>query len=491
MRSRVPVWLAAAGLTTIAALGAPAPVLGHQLIGRVESPLPLAAYLGGAALAVGLSFAFVILRDVRAPAPGASVVVSVPAWLAVGLRAIGLIGWLWIVVQTILGGETDADVSILFLWVYGWVGVAFLSALVGPIWTWLDPFTTLYDAAAWTLRRLGLAGQATAAPPIYPAGLGQWPAVVGLAFFVWLELAYRGGGLGLVLIGYTALTLLAMAAFGRDAWRANGETFSVWFGTLNRLAPFGREERDGEAGAGPEDRRVIRRGYAVGLLAGDWSIARVTLVAIGVASILYDGLSQTTAWFDLFGSPFLPEATLELLAFLGLVVALALAVARLVGLAAVGGGLVPIAVGYLIAHYLTYILGDGQRIVVALSDPFQQGWNLIGFAEYEPGIDWIPPVLAWAVMLAAVVGGHVVGAWSGHVLAVRDAPLDRRPAATANLRLRQVPLAALMVVLTATTLWSLGQTIVKEPSQEAAIVPAFAAAVPDGAMAGSRAATGR
>ena len=455
-------------------LAVPSIALGHQLVGRVESPLPLVAYLAGAAIAVALSFAFVILRDVRAPARPREAVVTAPRWLVLGLRTIGLVGWLWVVAQAVIRGPNeDADVSILFLWVYGWVGVAFLSAIVGPVWRWLDPFTTLYDLGAAASRRLGLRGWEASA---YPDGLGQWPAVAGLAFFVWLELAYKGGGLGIVVIGYTLLTLLAMASFGRDEWRTNGETFSVWFGTLNRLAPFGSPmppvSSRGDAGRapGPEDLSLVRRPYATGLLTTDWSTARVALVAIGVGSILYDGLSQTQAWFDVFGAPFLPLATLELLGWLALVAGLALAVARLVGRPSVGGGLVPIAVGYLIAHYLTYLLGDGQRLVVALSDPFQQGWNLIGFATYEPGITWIPPIALWGVMLLAVVGGHVVGAWSGHVLAVRGA----RPSST--LRLRQLPLAALMVLLTATTLWSLGQAIVKQPGEEAAAPAPVAAA---------------
>ena len=438
-------------LTVLALLAGPTPALAHGLVGRLESPLPLAVYLAGAAMAVALSFALVILRDVRAPADPLARTVRVPRALVLGLRALGLVGWFWIVAQTIVGGSSDADVSSLFLWVYGWVGLAAISAFVGPVWTWLDPFTTLFDIGAAVLRRLGVAGWE---PAPYPAWLGAWTAVAGLAFVVWLELVYRGGGLGVVLIGYTALTLVAMANFGRDTWRAQGETFSVWFGTLNRLAPFG-------APGGPGERTVERRLFGSGLLAPGWTRAHVVLVAIGAASILYDGLSQTQIWFDLFGLPSLPLATLLLLGFLALVVGLALAVGRLVGLAAVGAGLVPIAVGYLVAHYLTYLLGDGQRIVVALSDPLQLGWDLFGTAFYEPGTDWIPPALLWTVMLAAVVGGHVLGAWSGHVVAVRDAP------ARSDVRLRQVPLAALMVGLTATTLWSLGQTIVKEPTETA------------------------
>ena len=449
---RLPVVLAALALP----LAFPTTALGHGLVGRLESPLPLAVYLAGAAMAVALSFAFVILRDVRAPADPPARSLTVPRPLVIGLRAIGLFGWVWIVAQTLIGGSGTGSVGSLFLWVYGWVGVAALSAFVGPIWTWLDPFSTLFDLGAAALRRLNVEGWA---PAPYPPRLGAWPAVVGLAVVVWIELVYRGGGLGLFLIVYTMFTLVAMANYGRDAWRQRGETFSVWFGTLNRLAPLG-------APSGPGRRVVEGRPFASGLLEPGWTRAHVVLVAIGTASILFDGLSQTQIWFDVFGLPALPMATFLLVGFLGLVVGLALAVGRLVGLAAVGAGLLPIAVGYLVAHYLTYVLGDGQLIVVAISDPLQLGWDLFGTAFYEPGTDWIPPALLWTVMLAAVVGGHVLGAWSGHVVAVRDAPTRAR------IRLRQLPLAALMVGLTATTLWSLGQALVKEPTESppAAIV---------------------
>lgn len=430
------------------ALALPSPALGHQLVGRLDSPLPLAVYLAGAAMAVGLSFAFVLLRDVRAPAQAEPRYVRAPAWLVAGVRAIGLIAWLWIVVQTLVGGSSTASVAPLFLWVYGWVGVAILSAFVGPVWRWLDPFSTLFDLGAAVARRLGIAGWAPAA---YPARLDAWPAAAGLVFFVGLELVYRGNAVGVVLIAYTALTLLGMANFGRDAWRSNGETFSVWFGLLNRMAPFA-------PAPGDDPGLLVRRSFGAGLVGGEWSTARLVIVAIGVASILFDGLSQTQIWFDVFGFPALPIATLELLAFLGIVVGVAVVVGRFVGIAAVGAGLLPIAMGYLIAHYLTYLLQDGQLLVVALSDPLQLGWDLLGTAFYEPNISWIPPIAIWTVMLIGVVGGHMVGAWTGHVVASSAAAIDERTA-----RIRQIPLAFLMVGLTATTLWSLGQAIVKEP----------------------------
>jgi hypothetical protein len=429
------------------AFGLPTPVLAHSLTGRVDSPLPLEAYLAGAALAVALSFAFVIVRDVRPPAAATGGVSRVPRWLVVGLRAIGIVAWLWIVAQTLVGGSSMADVGTLFLWVYGWVGVALLSAFVGPVWDWFDPFSTLHDAGAAAIKRIGFRRPS---PIRYPSWFGAWPAVVGFAFFVWLELAYQGASAGLALIGYTAVVLIGMAAFGRDPWRSRAETFRVWFGTLNRLAIFGPA---GDSG-GPS---VRRRAFATGVMEPGWTSALVVLVAIGVASVMYDGLSQTQAWADLFGLPDLAGVSLELAAFVGLIVALSLVVGRLVGTAAVGAGLAPIAVGYLVAHYLTYLLADGQLIVVAISDPLQLGWDLIGTAFYVPDLSWLPGWLVWIMQLVAVVGGHMVGAWTGHIVAVRDAP------AGVDIRLRQLPLAALMVGLTVVTLWSLGQEIVRTP----------------------------
>jgi hypothetical protein len=445
----------AAGVS--AALGmaflVPATVAAHALNPTYQSRLPLAVYVVGAATTVALSFVFVIVRDVRAAPPVLDATGSLPpAWLRIGLRALGLVGWAWIIAQGIAGGASDGDVATLFLWVYGWVGLAIVCAIIGPAWQFLDPFSTLHDLGAAVLRRANVRGWA---PAEYPIRLGRWPATIGFGAFVWLELVLQAGAstLFVVLVGYTAFTLAMMAQFGRDEWRSQGETFTVWFRLLGRLAWFRLVDEDG---------RVVKRSFGSGLLEPGWSAADVTLVALGVSSIIFDGLSQTQAFFDLFGAPGIAERTVILFAFLGLVVLLAFGVARTVGLGAIGAGLLPIALGYLIAHYLTYLLIDGQRILIAISDPFQKGWDLFGTAFFEPSGAWLPPGLVWTVQLAAVVGGHMLGAWGGHVVAVADAPPGLSPAA---LRRRQIPLAVVMVGLTTLTLWSLGQAIVVAPPQ--------------------------
>jgi hypothetical protein len=386
-------------------------------------------------------------------------------------------------VQGIAGGSSDAAVATLFLWVYGWVGLAVISALVAPVWEWLDPFATLYDMLAWPLRRIGLK---VSPPATLPARIRHWPAVIGFAFFVWVELVAvpDASGLTLVAAAYTVVTLVLMTLFGRDRWRGEGEVFSVWFRALNRLASWGiarRGPRDAVLAARVEDTVdssvLVRRSFASGLLDAPWTPPIIALTAIGTAAIIFDGFSQTVVFAAAFGAPTLLPKTVLLIAWLGLVAAAALWVARAVSPGAIGAGLLPIAVGYLVAHYLTYLLVDGQRIVIAISDPIQRGWDLFGTAFFQPSGGWMAPGLIWTVQLAAVVGGHMLGAWAGHVTALRDledVPPDGRrrdlrhrkiasqspiPSAR-HIRVREVPLAVVMVSLTVVTLWSLGQAIV-------------------------------
>ncbi|HUR16243.1 MAG TPA: hypothetical protein VMZ33_03060 [Candidatus Limnocylindrales bacterium] len=434
----------------------PGPVAAHTLTERYQAPLPLIAYVAGAALAVAMSFVFVMLRGAT-PAIALAEARSrtVPAWLRGLLSASGLIAWLWIVVQALGNGQGSGDVASLFLWVYGWVGVALVCALVGPAWAWLDPFSTIHRILGAIGSRIGLSGSE---PADYPGRFGQWPAVVGFALIVWIELVARiegGRTLGLLLVAYTLISVAGMSYFGRDTWRRNAELFSVWFGILGRLAPFALEDE-------PEDGRVVRRSFASGLLAQRWTVAELVIVALGTGSIIFDGLSQTQIYFDLFGGVSilgLPTVrdTLILGAFLGLLVTVVLIVARRLSVDALGAGLLPVAVGYLVAHYFTFLLVDGQRIINAINDPLLSGANLLPpqFAFYEPSLP-LSPAITWSIQLAAVVGGHVIGAWAGHAALAEDEP-------DAPMH-RQLPLATLMVVLTSVTLWSLGQAVLSGPA---------------------------
>jgi len=442
----------------------PQAVLAHQLSERYEAPLPLIAYVLGAALAVAMSFLFVMVRKSPTPPPAGRPAPQigrphhVPGWLRYGLQAVGLIAWLWIVAQTFVGGSGDGDVASLFLWVYGWVGLALISALIGPMWTWLNPFATIHQLLSAVANRIGIHG---GEPAEYPERLGRWPAIAGFVVVIWVELVFRIAGgqpLGLFMIAYTFVAVAGMAYFGRDTWLAQGETFSVWFEVLGRLAPLAVD-------GAPEDAIVVRRPFASGVLVAPWTRDELVLVALATGAIIFDGLSQTQIYFDTFvvsgslGADPILRDSITAAVFLGGIVFVVLAVSQELTVRAVAAGLLPVAVGYLIAHYLTFLLVDGQRIIIALNDPLLRGDNLLpGNWGFYQTISFIPTSILWTIQLAAVVGGHIVGAWAGHSVLTQDegpALVEGRSAI-----LRQLPLAILMVALTSLTLWSLGQAVI-------------------------------
>src|SRR4029077_17603007 len=114
---------------------------------------------------------------------------------------------------------------------------AYFSALVGDLWSVLNPWATLFTLAQSAARAIGLQLE----PRPYPARLGVWPAVVLFAAFSWIELVYDSRSipfqLGILVLGYSVITWGGMLLYGRDAWLAYGDPFAVAFRTLARFAP--------------------------------------------------------------------------------------------------------------------------------------------------------------------------------------------------------------------------------------------------------------
>lgn len=176
-----------------------------------------------------------------------------------------------------------------------------------------------------------------------------------------------------------------------------------------------------------------------------------------IAIVTFDGLSQSLWWRDALAARGIDPGgmaagTLGLLATIGLIGSgywLACAAAATVA----GDGrdvgqvassfahtLVPIAVGYAVAHYLSLVLVDGQLLVAALSDPFAQGWDLLGTATWIPA-RWFPDAILSVIQVGAVLGGHVLA-----VLLAHDRALAEFPAGTASRS--QYAMVAIMVSLT-------------------------------------------
>ena len=95
--------------------------------------------------------------------------------------------------------------------------------------------------------------------------------------------------------------------------------------------------------------------------------------------------------------------------------------------------LVPIAAAYLVAHYFTLFIREGQFIITLASDPFGRGWDLFGTADYAPNLAPVSPETVWYVQVAALVVGHVAGLAIAHDRAVAVFE-GRRRALEAQLR---------------------------------------------------------
>jgi hypothetical protein len=506
-RNRRGIALASMGLlAAFAALATPATAIGHAIGQAFTLPVPLTLYLAGAGLAVAASFVVsVVVVQPSAATPRYPVLPVSPAGASltsVLLRVLGLVWWL----GTIFAAFTvdhSSPLPVVLFWVGIWVGVPITAVLLGNAWPSLSPFRTIYGLLERAGRVVGLdrldAGLA------YPTRLARWPAVVFLFIAIWGELIMPGkeapDAVGRLLLTYTLLTLLGMLLFGRVAWLRNGELFEVLLGWFGRIGPLGRRVVEPVACQGctevcdpahcidcpecataaqPGERRVELRPWFTGLTevrGGGWSDA--AFIVLALAGVTYDGLQVTGFWgslmqpiyaaaLDAFGALntviIVPTGGL-LLVWITFMAAFSLAAWLTRGLhdparrpAPIGlmagsyaATLLPIAAGYVIAHYLTELIQVAVWLPTLLTDPL---------ANVAPSLDWIPVSAVWYLSVGAIVVGHVVAVVLAHRIALRDS--SSRPV------LAGLPLVVLMVGYTVLSLWIIAAPITLEPG----VVPA-------------------
>ncbi|QNE21146.1 hypothetical protein F1D05_28585 [Kribbella qitaiheensis] len=421
----------------------------HGIGGRGDLPVPLwlAVYSAGAAVAVSF-FALAAFwsrpRFERSSGTAlawlAQVVDARPIrWL---LKAIGLATLALLLGSAWFGSsEPSLNPAPTWLYVWIWVGIIPLSLLLGPVWRLANPFRTLASAIPRTSYRQ------------LPQGIAYWPAVAGLAGFLWLELVYPDGSEPLtVAITVTAYALMNVAAgivYGPH-WFAIGDSFEVYAEMLAKLSPFGRNDQH----------QLVLRNPLAGLATIPQQPGVVALFCLLLGSTAFDGISRWSAWTNQTGqlghAGHLVIYTLGLVTSVAIVSGLFLLAARFTGTSEVRPGavgdaglpgafvhsLVPIAIGYAVAHYFSFALFQGQEGVLLATDPFDLGWDLLGISR--TGIDYafLGTGLIAAVQISAIVLGHVMGVVAAHD---RAAYLFRRR----QLRRAQYPMLAAMVAFTA------------------------------------------
>jgi hypothetical protein len=375
-------------------------------------------------------------------------------------------GLLVLVFLTALIGEPSSaeNLSPTFIYVIFWLGLVPLQVLFGNIWRVLNPWLAIANGVEWIWRKLG---QNWTPPLAYPERLGIWPAAFLLLCFAALELCYADPAspraLAVAIALYSYVMWFGMAAYGRREWDARGNGFTVYFGLLARIAPFGEHEA-----------RLVWRTPFSGLSGRETVPGVLAFVAVMLGSVGFDGLSRAPFWQDLrarvegpyiVDQPGLADLLTTALSVAGLVacvLAVALAYLGAVRLAEVTvrsdrslvpefvQSLVPIALVYAVAHYFTLLVIQGQYALPLASDPFGYGWDLFSTVDYAPNIAPFSPNTVWYVQVGALVAGHVAGLTVAHDRAV--ALLPQRDALRS-----QYAMLGLMVVYTVGGLWLLSR----------------------------------
>jgi len=450
----------------------------HALAQRYDLPLPLGLFLAGAGAVVAVSFVILALfwrRKRNGPAYSDYVIAlgDVPTSITAVCQFAAVCALALIIVAGLFGHpSTFKNIAPVGVWVIWWVGLSFVSAFVGNLWALINPWSATFGFFRLMARRW------TRQPSLqwpYPAWLGSWPACALFLVFAWLELIAPGRdvprNVAIAVTIYSGITWTGFVLFGREVWLKSGEAFSIAFDLFSRFAPLHLSKN--------KRWHCTLRPYAAGLLPEDaLSHSMIAFTLLMLATVTIDGIMETPLWaagvdqlvakpggvdpdpviYMLLGSALLVVGPLVLA---GLYLGVVAVMARMTGsrVATLAGwfvlSLVPIAIAYHLSHYFSLFMVAGQFIIPLASDPFGYGWDLLGTTLYRIDIGIVDAKLIWYLAVSALVTGHVIAVWVGHVTAFvvfNDAGTARRS---------QFPMVILMVGYTMLSLWIIAQPIVE------------------------------
>jgi hypothetical protein len=404
----------------------------HGVSSRQDLPLPFHYALTGAVIALAVSFLALSFLWRTAKFRGAESGRALPSGLAEFLdsgefrwflRVLGLLLVGFVAFAAIAGPDLATNPTAGLVYVVFWVGLVPASLLFGPVWRLLNPLRTLH---LLIYRAIGL--DPDDPPAQLPRWVGYWPGALGLFSFVWLELCAPHRDSLSTLRTYFALyggiNLLGALAFG-TIWFARCDGFEVFSSAIGRLSVFGRRA----------DGALVLRNPLENMDTLPMAPGLVGLLGVMLGSTAFDSFTSTSWWINkTYSSSLSPTelATIALVCSCGVVMALFCTASWLTGLLSGQGwsgmatkfahSLVPIATGYLIAHYFSLFVFAGQQAMIRASDPLVDGSNWFGTAHLSVNYGVLTTTGIAVVQVIAIVTGHVLGVFSAHDRAVRLFP---------------------------------------------------------------------
>ena len=137
----------------------------HGFAQRYDLPVPLHLYVGGAAAAVAFSFVVVAFfvrgdRTVRHYPTFNFLNTTIGRTLASRFIRFALrlftVFMLVLVVIAGLIGDTDPfkNIAPTAVWVVWWVGLAYISGLLGDLWALINPWRSIFESIEWLFAKL-------------------------------------------------------------------------------------------------------------------------------------------------------------------------------------------------------------------------------------------------------------------------------------------------------------------------------------------------
>ena len=464
-------------------------VLAHIYLEPFTPPLPLIFCLIGAAATILVTFALagifsarsnLYLRSKSFRVNLANLEIAKVLFSKTTMTAFRLIGVFVFILMLYACFQGNANpiynIAPTFIWVILWVGLAYISAFIGDLWVLINPWYSIFH---WGEKLLSIWNPSKSIKPLftYPERLGATPALIIFFAFAWAENVYHDSVLpiriGQMIIIYSTITWFGMLMFGKKIWLQNGEAFTVAFGFLAKFSPL--EVRYNSAPSSNIVQKEINlRLPGSGLIEISlMSTSQMLFVLLLLSAVTFDGLMGTMIWMHIqnFVSEYIPN--LLVVGSLGLIFVSVIFVGFYLYfcflMKSVSGtnhgtfmfannfvtSLIPIALAYHVAHFLLFLLVQGQLIKPLISDPFGHGWDLFGTANYRLNFSVMSPMFFWIISVLSIVIGHVVAVVVSHLIARRMIK-DRYKAFKS-----QYPMLVLMIFYTIASLWIITQPMYK------------------------------
>ena len=316
-------------------------------------------------------------------------------------KLFGIIILFLLVAPGIFGNESSkTSVAPLILWVFLWIGVPVLGLLFGDIYSKFNP-----------LNLFSLKSEKPES--VYFACI----LFIGLT---WFELVWRkpGNPLNIAIVLITLFVSVNLLRYFLKKSLIEVDPLLLLHYLYSKLKLFNSR---------PYFRSLLDN---IGNLAKLKGIEYFVLLMIG--TVTYDGLRETTFWYNQFGSRTddMGFSTMMFLIMnLGTILFYRFACFFAIK---VGGSdlelnhvsnlfghtMLPIAFAYHVTHYLTLLLFESQTFFYRFNDPIGIGMNILNVEE--PTINYfIEPLVIWGIQVAVTLLGHMLSVVLAHDLAVK------------------------------------------------------------------------